>query len=283
MKYAIISDIHGNYPALGAVLADVKAQGADKYLLLGDYASGYTFCNEVVEAIRGLENAVIIGGNHEGFLRKIQEDPASVDDRSQLIYWCYDNLTADNLGFLMGLPEMATVSDVNGDIRLNHSISAFFQWPNVLKFFHSVCFREIYVQTPISHSERLKLARDEVLANAGAMAEIEVLPKGVYLFGHNHIQFHMEYNGRLFINPGACGEPLDGECSAAYTLLEDGWVTERRVKYDIGKTIDGLRQSSYNTEGNQRWLQLRAENIETGLDHFRAAHKRKLSLQKGES
>jgi len=47
MKYAIISDIHGNLFAFKEVLADAKAQGVDMYLLIGDYASSFPWGNDV--------------------------------------------------------------------------------------------------------------------------------------------------------------------------------------------------------------------------------------------
>ena len=47
MKYAIISDIHGNHPALIAALADVEKQKVDKTLFLGDYYMGLPWGNEV--------------------------------------------------------------------------------------------------------------------------------------------------------------------------------------------------------------------------------------------
>ena len=54
MKYAIISDIHGNLPALEAVIADAEQQGADKFLFLGDYYRNLPLGNEVTDVIRKL-------------------------------------------------------------------------------------------------------------------------------------------------------------------------------------------------------------------------------------
>jgi len=45
MIYAVISDIHGNYPAMKAVITDAKAREANAFLLLGDYIRDFPFAN----------------------------------------------------------------------------------------------------------------------------------------------------------------------------------------------------------------------------------------------
>ena len=73
MRYAVISDIHGNYPALKAVLADAGTQGTDTYLLLGDYTVVFPWVNEVTETIRGLKPSFVIRGNGEDYLIDLQK------------------------------------------------------------------------------------------------------------------------------------------------------------------------------------------------------------------
>ena len=63
MKYAVISDIHGNLPAFKAVLQDAKEQKAERYIFLGDYYGGYSDGNEVLAIIRNMKNAGVITGN----------------------------------------------------------------------------------------------------------------------------------------------------------------------------------------------------------------------------
>lgn len=54
MKYAVIADIHGNMPALRAVLEDARQQGAQAWLLAGDYCVSAPWFNKVVSCIRSL-------------------------------------------------------------------------------------------------------------------------------------------------------------------------------------------------------------------------------------
>ena len=100
---------------------------------------------------------------------------------------------------------------------------------------------------------------------------MNALPEGVHLFGHNHMQFHMEHAGRLFVNPGSCGQALDGDTRAAYTLLTRRgslWaVTERRVAYDLGEAAEGLRVSGFSA-CSPVWSEVILLELTTGLNYM---------------
>ena len=70
MTYAVISDMHGNFPALSAILADAKSNGALHFIFLGDYTTAFPFQNEITESIRALPHKTTICGNHEEYLFK---------------------------------------------------------------------------------------------------------------------------------------------------------------------------------------------------------------------
>ena len=128
MTYAIISDIHGNYPALQAVLADAQAQGAEKYLFLGDYVNTIPFQNEVADTLRGLSNAVVVSGNHEGYLRDHKQNPyMDIKMQNQMIYWVYLQLTPQNAEYMTTLPESMCINEYGSDIFLSHQNFVFFR------------------------------------------------------------------------------------------------------------------------------------------------------------
>ena len=68
MKFAVISDVHGNAPALRLALADAAARGVYSYLLAGDYCISAPWASEVVAILRDLPSARIIRGNDEAHL-----------------------------------------------------------------------------------------------------------------------------------------------------------------------------------------------------------------------
>ena len=251
MTYAIISDIHGNYPALTATLDDAKAHGADMYLLLGDHTNRFPWANEIIDELRNLSPAHIIRGNGEDYYTDLQhvnkEDMTDAQFKS--VYWAYNLFTPENLAYLLSLPETITISHVGTGIHLAHSIDLFYR-PSVVGLFHTINFHNMMMTSPITHREYLARGREALLACPEAMADIRALPGGIYLFGHNHLQFHTEIEGRIFINPGSCGLPADWDTTAPYILLsyENGrWtVSERRVKYDLNTVIEGIDASGFS-------------------------------------
>ena len=269
MKYAIISDIHGNLPAFLAVLNDAEAQQVDKYLLLGDYTSGFPWGNDVVKAIRGLKSFVAVSGNGEGYLADIYKKGQTdfSDNQFKPVYWAYQSLSIDNLQYLISLPETIIADD---NIHLAHTINMVHH-KQVAEFFHPHGFHMMMKANPITHDEYLILARESLLSCSESMADILALPKGVYLFGHNHLQFHMEYDGRLFINPGSCGDAIDWDTNAPYTLLscQDGCltVTERRIEYDINAVANGLEISGFS-DYSPMWSEIIRLGLFTAKNYF---------------
>jgi len=273
MKYAIFSDIHGNNLALTAALTDAKTQNIDKYLFLGDYASsGGIQANAVVDTIRNTNPAVVIAGNGERYFDALRGKNFNdlTDQQFRPVYWAYNALSPQNLDYLANLPETATIKDGDVNIHLAHSMKLIFRTPKVEPF-HSFHFRVRMEQEPFTHEEYLQFARDTLLSTPGVRDEIHAMDKGVYLFGHNHLQFHMEYEGRVFINPGACGEPLDWDTRAPYTILTidgGGWhVEERRVEYDVSLAISELDSCGF-TQYAPAWSQVLKLSWGNAVDYF---------------
>ena len=71
MKFAIISDIHGNLPALNAVIADAERENVDKYIFVGDYCLSNPFPDECITRMKNIPNKYIIRGNEEIYLKNL--------------------------------------------------------------------------------------------------------------------------------------------------------------------------------------------------------------------
>lgn len=242
MKYAIISDVHGNAPALRLALADAAANGAEGFLFAGDYCISAPWPNEVVEMIRSLPNAQVICGNDEGHL----DDSTGEDGQYEVSRWCARTLTQDNRAWLDALPGELTMEDGDTAIRMAHSSEAFVG-RTLHAHFRTSSLPYHYQEGQISR-ERLLTDFRALEDDAAFMAEIRRLPKGIYIFGHNHIQAHADFEGRVLVNPGSCGMPLDcGEFCAAYSLLSVGTgcisVEERRIPYDVEGLIAQVKQT----------------------------------------
>src|SRR5947209_4005673 len=225
---ALLYDVHGNLPALNAVLDDARQAGATEFLLGGDYALFGAWPEETVAALRQLQPATWIRGNGERWTADAAQ--ASDDDVVQgAIEACRGALGEALTAELAGLQE-ATV--INGT-----------------RYVHG---------SPISDVRSFAPKPD------GAEEDEELLA-GVterrLVFGHTHLPFRRGGPGGVeLINPGSVGMPFDGDPRAAYALLHDGdRVEHRRVPYDYEASAEAVRER-FNNAG---WTETVARRIAT--------------------
>jgi 3',5'-cyclic AMP phosphodiesterase CpdA len=98
MRLAVIADIHGNLPALEAVLADVAERGADRMVNLGDCVSGPLWPRETMDLLEACSLASV-RGNHDRWLTETLRDAMSASDA-----FAFDRLTPAQVEVLGALP-----------------------------------------------------------------------------------------------------------------------------------------------------------------------------------
>ncbi len=237
MKYAVISDIHGNAPALRLALADAQAHGADGYLLAGDYCISTPWAHEVVGILQNLPNAHIIRGNDEAHL----DVGPGEDGQFEASRWCMSTLSPADKAWLDALPEELSLTCEGVDVHMAHSSQAFIG-TSLHERFRTSVMPGHYPDGPAAR-ETLQADFRRLWEKTAFRQHIHALAPGVYVFGHNHIQSWGEFEGRVLVNPGSCGLPLDCADSlcAAYSLLtiEDGHISveERRIPVDAENLI----------------------------------------------
>lgn len=250
MKYALLADIHGNLPALQAAVEDARANGAQQFMLLGDYCTGLGYPNETVDFMRALPHCHAASGNEDEAFEAIAAMHPSAHPKGQFeaVTWYYNHLTEENRRFLRGLPPELTIQEEGASpITMFHKPERFFgnTAPAFLNpQYYAKCIGNgtFTNQTFAGHAAGM-LGQDKALHTL-----LATLPDGVYAFAHTHIQWAWRQGGKLLVNPGSCGLPLDFDTTAAYALLEwDGtaWqATLKRVAYDVNATLEYTLNSS---------------------------------------
>lgn len=202
---AILSDIHGNFPALQAVMKDALDRGCDRFISLGDVVSYYAQPNECIDLLKE-HNAINILGNHDSYLVNDTNCPRSravsiiVDHHKRIV-------TAPQLDWLKkSLP--------------------FLQEGTTL-FVHG---------GPEDPQDQYLYTVSSKIFPQGVH---------LLFSGHTHVQTLVYLDGKTYCNPGSVGQPRDGDVRAAYATMEEGKITLHRVAYDINKTVAAMKSAGY--------------------------------------
>ena len=255
MKYAIISDVHGNLDALNAVLDDAKLRNIQKYIFAGDYVLGFPYVNEIIEKIKSIDNPIVIAGNRDKYYKPLEGKAASQmqDGQYQAIYWTFGVMSDETKNYLYNLPDKVEFIDEGVHIHVAHSSVDFFGLGKIDGVFKSSAIGKKYS----SSEECRRCISADILRciddDADYLKAIEKSEDGVYIFGHTHSQWNIKVGGKYLINGGACGIPMDrAESDAPYTIMDvsNGSVdiTPIRVKYDTNKAISALKNSTLYTQ-----------------------------------
>jgi putative phosphoesterase len=178
MRIALISDIHGNYIALEAVLADIERAGVDQIICLGDVATLGSQPLEVLARLRALD-CPVIRGNHEDALLEPELMPQHGvgPHLASTMAWCAERLSAADYDYLRGMPRTL-------EVPLGGQTTMF-----------------CYHAAPRSNTAQILATTPP--GNLDAM--ISDYPAPIMVGGHTHIQMLRQHKGRLLVNPGSVG------------------------------------------------------------------------------
>ena len=221
MKIAALYDIHGNLPALNAVLAELEEVRPDVTVVGGDVVPGPLPRQTLARLVQLGERARFIRGNGErdvvGAFDGLPFDPRLGEQVRETIRWSARQLEQTGRDFLAQWPEQL-VLDVDG-------------LGSVL-FCHATPRNDMDIFTPNTSQERLKTFFSGVEAQ-------------VVVCGHTHIQFEMQAGNVRILNAGSVGMPYADRPGAYWLLLDPQGVEFRRTEYDLEKAAQMVRESCY--------------------------------------
>ncbi|RKT86513.1 phosphoesterase, MJ0936 family [Saccharopolyspora antimicrobica] len=212
MRVAVLADVHGNLPALEAVLRDVDAAGADAVVLNGDHASG-PMPAETLDRLAELgDRAIWVRGNADREL--VSAYDGSSDGDLPATEYCASRLSRQHRDLLADLP-LSVVAEVTG--------------LGPVRFCHATTRSDTEIVLVDSPLERYR----ESFADS---AEPTVV------LGHTHMPFDRLADRRRFINPGSVGMPY-GSTGAHWALLGPD-VVLRRTDYDLSAAAERFRAAA---------------------------------------
>ena len=245
MKYALISDIHSNLPALEAVLENLDTiDDVDAVYHLGDLVGYAPWPDEVAALIRG-RGIPGIAGNYDSTTAHdydhcgCKADTPRAEELSHESYeWTRRHASPETKRLLGELPFRMDLRPRGG-----HKSK-----PQMILVHGTPTLNTLYWTEDRPDSFCTKMA------DAAGLKEGDLIA-----FGHTHKPWTRKVEGVQFVNTGSVGKPKDGDPRACYILIEtgeDGFSVEFvRVEYDLDRATEGIRESELPDEFAQ---QLRA-------------------------
>ncbi|KYP79814.1 metallophosphoesterase family protein [Ferroacidibacillus organovorans] len=216
-----IYDIHGNLPALNAVLKELKNVQPDHILVGGDIVSGpmpretldrFSSLNLPVHFIRGNGDREVV----TAFDGKSLPETMSEEGR-RVTEWAAEQLARSQRDFLAQLPERMTLQvEGLGDVL----------------FCHATPHSDEEIFTPISTSEYI----------SRIFAGVEEL---FVVCGHTHMQFERQVKGLRILNAGSVGMPYAEQPGAYWMLIGPDGFEFRRTTYDLETAARDIEASGY--------------------------------------
>jgi predicted phosphodiesterase len=240
-KVAALYDVHGNLPALEAVLAEVEREQPDVVVFGGDVAAGW-FPVEVLDRVRGLPNARFVAGNCEREMISVFDGKS--EGEFELTTAAAHKLAAADRDFLAAFEPTVEI-DIEG--------------LGPVLFCHATPTSDEDVITPLTPDDETDAALD------GAPP--------VVVYGHIHFQHERRLPRHRLVNAGSVGLPYGGGPAARWALLGPD-VDLRRTEYDLDRAVTQLAAAP-NWDGSRKWAEgLRTPpSLEQALEHFEKQRK----------
>ncbi|MBD0330073.1 MAG: metallophosphoesterase family protein [Thermoleophilia bacterium] len=204
MLVAALYDVHGNLPAIEAVLAEPDVRAAELIVVGGDCVAGPQ-PRETLERLLALgDRARFVRGNADRETVESRDAPSRDDEIGAATHWVAQQLSGGQLDFLAALP-LTTVVEVDG--------------LGEVLFCHATPRDDEVIFTRLTPEERMR----ELLAG---------VEQRIVVCGHTHVQVDREVAGVRVVNAGSVGLPYEGGPGAYWALLGPD-VEHRRTEYDV--------------------------------------------------
>jgi predicted phosphodiesterase len=233
MRYLIVTDMHGNWEAMEAVLRAMRRKRFDAFLVLGDLVGYGAAPNQIVDAVRRMAPRLhVVRGNHDKVVARLESGEGFNPAAAAAARWTNDRLTATNLAYVRDLPE--------GPLEVEPGVA--------------ICHG-----SPLDEDQYL-------FSDFDAFQVFARFPVPVTFFGHTHVPSLFRQNGkrievkrlrgetgriqldgssRYLLNPGSVGQPRDRDPRAACMTFDSdrGVIRWYRIAYPIERAQKRIRRA----------------------------------------
>ena len=229
--FAVFSDVHGNLPALEAILADIERRGVAGTICLGDLVGYGPWPNEVALLVRDRGIPTLMGNYDQGIgfetgdcgcVYRTDEQRA---EGAASLSWTQDVATDEVKAYLRSLEDRFVLEAPAGEMLAVHGS------PRRINEY-------LFEDRP--ESAMARMAREN--------------PYAAILFGHTHLPYVRRVGPTTFVNVGSGGRPKDGDWRVCYAVVDparrghgDTVVEFVRVSYDTERLLAKMRETTLIT------------------------------------
>lgn len=225
MRYAVISDIHGNLEAFEAVLSALSEERIDEYLFAGDVVGYGADPKKCIELLKSLNPVAAVTGNHEwGVLKKIEMSYFN-DLAQNAVLWTRKALDNGDIEYLESLPlvyEDEKMTLVHGTLNMPE------------EFYYIFDTEDAYVTISQMKAPLCFVGHSHV--------------PGIFVSDSTKVEYmegmdiRIDPENKQLINIGSIGQPRDGDPRASFAIYDDEELTVeiKRVEYDVKKAQEKI-------------------------------------------
>ena len=223
MRYLVLTDIHANLEALDACVADARARGFDRTLVLGDVVGYGADPNAVIDRVLTLDPAAIVRGNHDKVAAGIEQADGFNSVARSAARWTLDALTPAHRAWLTALPPGPTLVD------------------DLIEICHGSPFDEdVYIFDELDATRALRASARPLCLFGHTHYPVTFVLSGAALdsigpSSSAETELPLQDGAKYLVNPGSVGQPRDGDSRAAYAIVDEAQkrLELYRLRYDI--------------------------------------------------
>jgi predicted phosphodiesterase len=233
MRYAVISDIHGNLEAFEAVLKAVSEENVEGYMFVGDVVGYGANPKECIKMLVSLKPVITIAGNHEWGATGNLDISYFSEAAADAVLWTRKALGEGEIEYLRSMPliyEDEKITLVHGTLNMPE------------EFYYTFDTEDAYVTLSQMRNPLCFVGHTHVPGIfVSDQTKVDIL---------ENLDIKMDTELKYLVNVGSVGQPRDGNPEASFAIYDDEefTISIKRVPYDVRKAQDKIMKAGLPAE-----------------------------------